>query len=114
MFRQILPLLLILTVSFLPGCQSAETQSDVLIEMLAFSSLTEEEQQLIPASPKDSTVRKVMITEEIQPFIEKSYDQDEIYSVTFHNTESNTDGDLTVFVDLEKRTVVGKGSIRKP
>ena len=97
----------------LTGCQLAGTKNEVPIELVAFESLTEEEQQLIPVSPKDSTVRKVQVTEEIEPFIAKDYEQDELYIITFHNKETDSE-ELSVFVGADKNTVIGKGFISKP
>ncbi|GKV55380.1 hypothetical protein NCCP2222_13270 [Sporosarcina sp. NCCP-2222] len=113
MFRLKNLVLLIFLVSVLTGCQLAEVKNEVPIEMVAFGSLTDEEQKLFPASPKDSTIRKVSVTEEIEPFLEKDYEQDEVYMVTFHNTETDL-GELSVFVGADKKTVIGKGFISKP
>lgn len=97
----------------LTGCQMGGSKNEVPIEMVAFGSLTEEEQQLIPVSPKDSTVQKVQVTKEIEPFIEKDYGQDELYIVTFHYKETDSE-ELSVFVGADKKTVIGKGFISKP
>lgn len=83
------------------------------IEMVAFNSLTDEERALIPVSPKDSIVKRVPINDHIEKSIDKSYRKDEVYSVTFNNTETNSSGNLVVFIDLDRQTVLGKGAANK-
>lgn len=76
--------------------------------MLAYNSLSEDEQNLIPTSPKDSVVEKINVTEENKIFLHEDYDKKKVYSITFNNTGSGVNGNLIVFVDLNKETVVGK------
>ncbi|WP_252504025.1 hypothetical protein [Sporosarcina sp. Marseille-Q4943] len=98
------------TLLFLSGCNTSRANdSSIPIELAAFNSLTNEEKALIPASPKDSVVKKIAVNDEIKHLIDKDYDKDEIYSITFNNTETESLGKLIVFVDLDKETVVGKG-----
>jgi hypothetical protein len=85
-----------------------ESKSTIPIEMVAYNGLSDEEKDLIPVSPKDSKVKKISVNDEIQSFIDKDYHKDQVYSVTFNNTETNSSGKLEVFVDLNKITVVGK------
>ncbi|HZH59016.1 MAG TPA: hypothetical protein VEY70_05505 [Metabacillus sp.] len=101
------PLLMILTLVLI-SCD-AFTKQELSIEMVAFNSLTDEERKLIPVSPKDSTVEKVTVNDEIGSFISSDYDKDQVYSITFNNTESDSSGNLTVLIDLDKVTIVGKG-----
>lgn len=91
------------------------SENQLPIEMVAFNSLTDEERALIPVSPKDSTVKKVPINVnvDIKIPIDKSYDKDQVFSVTFNNTETDSSGKLVVFVGLDKKTVVGKGFTSK-
>ncbi|WP_298467839.1 hypothetical protein [uncultured Psychrobacillus sp.] len=77
--------------------------------MVAFNSLSESEQDLIPTSPMDSVVEEINVTEENKKYLFDDYDRDKVYSVTFNHTDSDKNADLTVFVDLDKETVVGKG-----
>lgn len=102
------PLLITLFIT-LTGCNLIQTNESLPIEMIAFNSLTVEKQNLIPVSPKDSTVEKVNVNAENKSYIDKNYDKDQVYSVTFNNTETNSSGKLTVFVALDKETVVGEG-----
>jgi hypothetical protein len=95
------------------GCNLIQSKDSVPIELIAFNSLTDEEKDLIPASPKDSIVEKITVNDENKSFIDKNYDKDQVYAVTFNNTETNSSGKLTVFVDLDKETVVGKGFTSK-
>lgn len=83
--------------------------SKLPIEMIAYNSLTEQESSLIVASPKDSSVKKVRVTDDIKSLIDSNYDKNIVYSVTFNHTKTDSSGDLVVFVDLDKETVVGKG-----
>lgn len=90
----------------------SESENQLPIEMVAFNSLTDEERDLILVSPKDSIVKQ-MPADEIKILINKSYDKDLVYSVTFNNTETNSSGNLVVFVGLDKKTVLGKGFTSK-
>lgn len=72
-------------------------------------SLTDEERDLIPVSPKDSIVKQVPVNYDIKASIDVNYAKDQVYSVTFNNTESDTTGNLVVFVDLDKKQFLGKG-----
>lgn len=44
--------------------------------MIAFNGLTDEEQDLIPVSPKDSIVEKITVNNENMSLIDKDYDKD--------------------------------------
>lgn len=101
-------LLVFLYIS-LTGCGVLESKRNVPLEMVAYNSLSDEEKDLIPVSPKDSSVKKVAVSQEIRSMIDEDYDKDEVYSVIINNTESDTTGNLVVFLDLDKETVVGKG-----
>ncbi len=106
-----LPILIIL-LSTLTGCNLIK-QNELTIEMIAFNSLSKEEQDLIPVSPKDSIVEKITVSDEIKHYIKDDYDENQVYSVTFNNTKSDAKGELTVFVSLDKKAVVGKGFINR-
>ncbi len=88
-----------------------ESKSGVSMEMVAYNSLTDEEKDLIPVSPKDSSVEKVAVSQEVVSMMDEEYEKDEVYRVIFNNTESKTSGKLVVFVDFDGETVVGKGVI---
>lgn len=94
--------ILLLLIITLTGCNLFDSKNDLPIEMVAFNSLTNAEKDLIPVSPKDSVVKKVSVIDN-KPLI------GEVYAVTFNNTETDSSGKLTVFIDLDKKTVVGKG-----
>lgn len=91
----------------LAGCNSRA--SELPIEMVAYNSLSETEQGSIPVSPKDSTVTKENVSDEIKSLIDKNYNEKQIYAVVFNDTESSTSGNLVVYVDLNKEQAVGKG-----
>lgn len=105
--------MLILLSITVTGCNLFESKSNLPIEMVAFNSLSDEEKDLIPVSPKDSNVEKIPVNDGIESLIDKDYNKDQVYSVTFNNTETDFSGKLVVFVDLDKVTVVGKGNINK-
>lgn len=77
-----------------------DSKQSLPIEMVAFNSLTEEEKDLILVSPKDSTVEKVVVNDDIERFIESNNDKDNLYSVTFNHTKTDSSGNIVVFVDL--------------
>lgn len=86
-----------------------ESKNGVSMEMVAYNSLTDEEKDLIPVSPKDSSVEKVAVSQEIVSMMDEEYEKDEVYRVIFNNPDSNNSDKLVVFVDLDGETVVGKG-----
>lgn len=97
-----LPVLFLL----LTGCNTSA--SELPIEMVAYNSLSKAEQDLIPASPKDSTVTKENVSHEIESLIDSNYSKKQVYAVVFNNTESSTFGNLVVFVSLDREKAVGK------
>ncbi len=103
---------LILLSAILFGCNLL-SKNELPIEMIAFNSLSEKEQALIPVSPKDSLVKKVTVDNDIESLIDHDYDKNEVYSVTFNDTNTESSGNLIVFVDLNKKNVVGKGVASK-
>lgn len=66
--------------------------------MVAYNDLTEEEKDLIPTSPKDSSVEMVTINEEIKDFIDCNYDKNQVYQVVFHHTAPGSSGSLVVLL----------------
>ncbi|KMK75587.1 hypothetical protein [Alkalihalobacillus pseudalcaliphilus] len=77
--------------------------------MVAFNSVTEDEKtEFIPVSPKDSTVTKIKLTNEVKLFIDRSYNKLQVYEVIF-NPKIDSAKKLTVYVSLDKETVIGKG-----
>ncbi|WP_187143747.1 hypothetical protein [Bacillus tuaregi] len=108
----ILAVLLIFMVIGIVSFYSA-SENQLPIEMVAFNSLADAERALIPVSPKDSIVKKVPINDGIKTSIDKSYGKEQVYSVTFNNTETDSSGKLVVFVSLDKKTVLGKGFTSK-
>ena len=99
---------LFLVAIMLVGCSFADEKTQLPIEMIAFNSLTDEEEDRIPVSPKDSTVKKVTVDSEIKPFLNNDYNKEKVYRITFHHTETASSGPLVVFMDLDKKIVVGK------
>jgi len=107
-----IPMLISLSI-LLIGCNSVKSEDQLPIEMVAFNSLTDEEQDLIPVSPKDSVVKKVSVTGDIESLVDDNYQKDTVYSVSFNDSQTGSSGNLVVLVDLDKKTVVGKGFIGK-
>lgn len=102
--------MLILLSLTLSGCYLFDSNKGELpIEMIAFNSLTDEGKDLIPVSPKDLVVEKVTLNDDKGTFISNNYDRNKVYSITFNHTETESSGSLIVFVDLDKKTIVGKG-----
>ena len=77
--------------------------------MVAFNSLTREEQNKIPVSPKDSVVDKVTVDEEMGKQVGDEFIGKTIYTVTFRGTEDETNGRLVVYLHKDRDTVIGKG-----
>lgn len=112
LFLGILGVLLIFMIIGIVSFYSA-SQNQLPIEMIAFNSLTDEESALIPVSPKDSIVKQVHVNDDIKKSIDKSYGKDQVYSVTFNNTETDSSGNIVVFIGLDRKTVLGKGFTSK-
>ena len=101
-------LLMFMVIGIVSMYSAFKTESQMSILRVAFNSLTDEESALIPVSPKDSIVKKVPVNDDIKASIDITYDNDQVYSVTFNNTETDTNGNLVVFVGLDKKTILGK------
>jgi hypothetical protein len=106
-------LLVFLIVCFaLSGC--GIIKKDVIpIEMIAFNHLSDREQQRIPVSPKDSIVTEITVDEDLSESIGGEFLHKKLYAVTFNHTETESSGNLVVYVALDKKTVVGKGNEKK-
>lgn len=100
-----LPLLFLI----ISGCNPPSSENKLTIEMVAFNSLSEEEQSLIPVSPKDSVIKKETVSNEMKSLIDHNYSEEQVYSVAFNDTATNTTGNLMVYVAVDKQTIVGKG-----
>jgi hypothetical protein len=77
-------------------------------EMVAFNSLSQDEQRLM-ISPKDSTVQEMVVDEELGESLGKEHLGNTVYALTFHHTETADTGNLIVYLDEEKEKVLGKG-----
>ncbi|WP_226682481.1 hypothetical protein [Sutcliffiella horikoshii] len=102
-------LLMFMIIGIISFYSASKTEDQMPIEMVAFNSLTDQESDLIPVSPKDSNVKQVPVNDDIQESIDINYDKDQVYAVTFNNTATVTTGNLVVYVGLDKKTVLGKG-----
>lgn len=100
-----LPILFLLSITLM-SCDNSE--NDLPLEMIAFGQLTKGEQDLIPVSPKDARIEEVTVTSDIQALLDPDFNNEKVYAVTFNHTDTPS-GKLTVFIDMENKTVVGKG-----
>lgn len=102
-------LLIIWVIGTVSMYSTFKKENKLSIEMVAFNSLTNEENTLIQVSPKDSIVKQIPLSDELKGSLDSNYTENQVYSVTFNNTETGTTGNLVVFVGLDKKTVLGKG-----
>ena len=102
-----IPILILIAITLI-GFNVFDSKHEVPIELVAFGSLTNKEKELIPVSPKDSFVKKVTVDAEIKSKIDKNYDQEEVYAVTFRHSGTDSSANLEVYISLDKKTVVGK------
>ncbi|MEH7886958.1 hypothetical protein V7654_21895 [Bacillus sp. JJ1609] len=102
-------LILLLLVITIIGFYVLDSNKEVPMELVALESLTNKEKLLVPASPKDSIIKKVEVNKDIKTKLNKKYDKDEIYQIMFRNTQTDSSGNLVVYIALDKKTVVGKG-----
>jgi hypothetical protein len=105
-------LFLLAFFAFTGGCGIIK-KDDIPIEMNAFNHLSDREQQRIPVSPKDSIVTEIIVNEDLSESIGGEFLHKKLYAVTFNHSETDTAGDLIVYVALDKKTVVGKGNEQK-
>lgn len=111
LFFILMPMVLLITL----GCwtlfefESKQTAPNPPMELLAFNSLTKDEQSLVIVSPKDSNIEKVAVTEQINPLIVQNYSKNKVFKITFNHTANELQGNLVVFADTDKKTIVGKG-----
>lgn len=94
-FRRVLVFFIIAIVGFAGYDQVVKSQK-LPVEMTAFNSFTQEELNRIPVSPKDSTVKNVWYKGKIA------------YEITFHHTETESTGNLIVYVGRDRETVLGQ------
>ena len=102
-------LFIILLLLNLTACHLSNS-NPLSIEMVAYNSLTDEESARIPVSPKDAIVELIEVNHENKKLINSDYENNKVYSVTFKHTETDSTGNLVVYIALDKKTVVGKGN----
>lgn len=64
-------------------------------------------------SAKDATVEQVPFSDEIRSLIEKTYDSNQVYAVTFNINSTYPSGNLIIYVALDKERVVDKDYMSK-
>lgn len=79
------------------------------ILLVAYNDLTDEEESLIQLTPKDSKVEITAVNDYIKSVIDPAYSKKILYKVTFSHTETPSKGNLVLFVDMDKKSVVGRG-----
>ncbi|MCJ1907688.1 hypothetical protein [Planococcus ruber] len=79
------------------------------ILLVAYNDLTDEEESLIQLTPKDSEVEITVVDEAIKKVIDSGYTKKLLYKVTFRHTETQSAGNLVLYVDMNKEAVVGRG-----
>ncbi|MFC4388933.1 hypothetical protein ACFOZ1_14110 [Gracilibacillus marinus] len=100
----------LLVVMLIPFLFDSKETNQLPLEMIAFNSLTDEEQSLIPVSPKDSIIEELEVNDKIRRML-REYEKDTLYSITFNNTETDTTGLIVVYLSLDKETVLWKGFV---
>ncbi|MGR3764077.1 hypothetical protein [Rossellomorea sp. NS-SX7] len=110
--KNCLSLAMICLLGILTGCNLFKNEQ-LPIELIAFNSLTREEEDKIPVSPKDSVVAKVTVSEQLGKQLGDKFTGKTIYTVTFNSTEDASNGRLVVYINKDKETVIGKGYEKK-
>ncbi|MNU51370.1 hypothetical protein D3C71_403630 [compost metagenome] len=99
----------LMTAIWIGGCTGYSSNNrEIPLELTAFNSLSDQEQDRIPVSPKDSVVVKVRVHEELAVLIGEQFNGKEVYSITFKHTGIGSSKDIQVNVDLDKHTILGK------
>ncbi|MNH80331.1 hypothetical protein D3C87_469960 [compost metagenome] len=99
----------LMTAIWIGGCTGYSSNNrEIPLELTAFNSLSDQEQDRIPVSPKDSVVVKVRVHEELAVLIGEQFNGKEVYSITFKHTGIGSSKDIQVYVDLDKHTILGK------
>jgi hypothetical protein len=101
----------LLVVMLIPFLFDSKETNQIPLEMIAFNSFTDEEQSLIPTSPKDSIIEELEVNDKIRRMLNREYEKDTLYSITLNNTETDTTGPIVVYLSLDKETVLWKGFV---
>ncbi|QPC45886.1 hypothetical protein [Mangrovibacillus cuniculi] len=101
---------LIIVSILITGCDLVGSSNELPLEMVAYNSLTREEQKQIPVSPKDSSVQVLSVDETIKSYLPNDYKDDKVHAVIFRGTETDNEGNLTVFLGQDRKSVIGKGN----
>lgn len=89
--------------------ESGKEPPEQPIQLVAYNDLTDQERSLIPVSPKDSEVEIAAVDTYIKSMIDSAYTKKLLYKVTFNHTETLLNGNLVLFVDMDKKAIVGRG-----
>ncbi|OXS77475.1 hypothetical protein [Domibacillus enclensis] len=69
---------------------------NIRVELTAVNSLSQADQDRITVSPKDSTVQR------------EWYGGEWAHKVTFHHTETESLGELIVYIGMDRETILGE------
>lgn len=94
------------------GCAEDTTTANSK-EMLAYNSLSDNDQKRIEVSPKNSTVKKIDVKDALVKVIDSDYSNDKAYEVVFTDSDTKKQGNVVVYLDDDGKEVIGQGSLEK-
>ncbi len=94
------------------GCAEDTTTANSK-EMLAYNSLSDDDQKRIEVSPTNSTVKKIDVKDALVKAIESDYAKDKAYEIVFLDSKTNKQGNVVVYLDDRGKEVIGQGSLAK-
>lgn len=94
------------------GCTEDTTTANSK-EMLAYNSLSDDDQKRIEVSPTNSTVKKIDVKDALVKAIESDYAKDKAYEIVFMDSKTNKEGNVVVYLDDRGKEVIGQGSLAK-
>jgi hypothetical protein len=98
-------LAVILFAVFIAGCTSKKVDPMVKI---AYNFLSKNEKRQIKGDWRDAKIHKVNMNPNGSIVLKQIESGKEVYSISFPSKKL-TLGDIVIFIDLDKETVVGKG-----
>lgn len=107
-FKKVILLILIFTFCFLIGCRSENTinkKEDV--REIVWKQLSTGEKDEIIGSWKDGVVVKTIATSNSYLLIDKSFEEKEVYFITFKSEKEPILGNVQKLVDIKSNKIVG-------
>lgn len=108
MIASVIPVIALL----MSGCAEDTTTANSK-EMLAYNSLSDNDQKRIEVSPKNSTVKKIDVKDALVKVIDSDYSNDKAYEVVFTDSDTKKQGNVVVYLDDDGKEVIGQGSLEK-